>query len=450
MVAVLSTLAVACGDDDGGDGDGTTEVDGGGTPDAPPAPDSDGDGISDADELAQGTDPNDADSDDDGADDGVEAMVGSDPLLPDTDGDGLNDGDEILIGSDPTTPDTGCAEVVGEASLVKKPVDIIIAIDNSSSMGEEIAGVTANISNNFAQKLADEEIDYRIILLSAHGDPTVDPASSCIDRQICITAPLSGTTCSPVPAAPVFTSDFYQYSLCIDSEDSFSKIINSYNTTDSLNLIPGGWSTLLRADAQVVFLVFTDDQTAMTSNQFLNGLNGLNATKFGTAAAPSFVFHSVIGIQAKADPTQPYLASEPVVGVKCSSASDDGPAYEDLSRRTGGLRLPVCNTNAYDSLFQNVASSVIQGSQLGCTFAAPAAPAGEEIDLDKTVVLYRPGGTGAAQTLSRVTTAGDCVASGYYVDGTNVTLCPATCTTVQADATPSIEVHVGCKGPVID
>src|SRR5690606_29760723 len=78
----------------------------------------------------------------------------------------------------PTYPDAGfsyvpsdagtqpCAAVTGQATLRKRPMDIIISIDNSGSMAGEIEAVQQRISDDFAQIIEQSGIDYRVIMVS--------------------------------------------------------------------------------------------------------------------------------------------------------------------------------------------------------------------------------------------------------------------------------------------
>jgi len=63
-----------------------------------------------------------------------------------------------------------CAVQEAAASLTKRPVDIIFAIDNSGSMSGEIAEVEKQVNDNFATLIAASGIDYRVIMVSSHGN----------------------------------------------------------------------------------------------------------------------------------------------------------------------------------------------------------------------------------------------------------------------------------------
>jgi hypothetical protein len=158
------------------------------------------------------------------------------------------------------------------------------------------------------------------------------------------------------------------------------------------------------------------------------------------------VFHSIIGIRPKmSDPLDAYGPSEPIVGVKCSSAASASQEYEVLSRRTGGLRFPVCQTASYDAVFQQVAADVVDRVVVQCDFDPPSVPAGRRLDFDRVVVLHRPSDGSTPETLDRAASASACADGAFYVDGDRVTLCPETCDRVQDDPDSTVEVNVACR-----
>jgi hypothetical protein len=131
---------------------------------------------------------------DDGANNGPEALCYANCTL-NVCGDAVQSpAEQCDLGAD-NGPDNGCSSecvllpsACGNqavmAELTPLPVDIIIVIDNSGSMSAEIQGVQDNINVNFAAILDNSGIDYRVILVSNHGD---------VDGQsVCIEAPLSG------------------------------------------------------------------------------------------------------------------------------------------------------------------------------------------------------------------------------------------------------------------
>ncbi len=448
LCALISGASLACGSDPG---DGEPSGADAGTISDPPIctdADTDGDGICDSEEVENGTDPNNSDSDGDGLSDGDEDALGTDPNDPDSDDDGVSDGDEITLGTDPNEPDEACAQDSAEAVSISKPVDIIFVIDNSGSMGQEILGVQNNINTNFATTIGNSGIDYRIIMVSTHGDYN-GPES------ICIESPLSGHSCNPIPAQPTLTDTFKHYSTEIGSHNSLGKLLNSYDNADGFGLAPTGWSEWLRPDSFKVILEFTDDSaTDLTATEFDDALLALDPAAFGTAAERNYVFHSIVGLQAKdaGDPTIAHLPSDPIENVKCTNgAVNPGVEYQALSVLTGGLRFPLCEPDHYDVIFQEVAQGVVESVGVPCTFAPPTAPEGETIDLNRVVVTYTPGGVGDANSLDRVADEASCADDSWYVsEEGEISLCPTTCSVVEADEAAAVEILTGCEGPIID
>lgn len=446
IVMALALLVAACGpqdtvtgDSDGGLDDATVQQDVQYT-----GPDSDGDGLPDSQEIDLGTDPNDPDSDDDGLNDGDEVALGTDPLNPDTDGDGLSDGEEILLGTNPLVPDEGCSSVSAEASLVIVPVDIIFVIDNSGSMGGEILSVQSNINTNFAQIIGASGLDYRIIMLSRHGNASPD-------ESVCIEQPLSGHSCSPVPAQPTNSSTFFHYSVEISSHNSFSQILNTYNAPDEFNLAPNGWSEWLRPEAFKVFLEITDDDADMTATNFEGSLLALQPANFGDATAIRYVWHSIIGLNENNPTTDPWLPTDPIQTGECNNGSGSegyGVDYQDLSISTGGLRFPICEFANFDVVFQAVAQGVVEGLALPCSYAPGEPPEGQLLDLDRVVVIFTPSDGSTPISLVHVDDETQCVADGFYVENDLVTLCPDACDLVSADEEGGIQVHAACENGV--
>ena len=451
-----SCLTLACGSDAGS---GNPSADAGVTdPDA----DSDGDGVSDGDEVSNGTDPNNPDSDGDGLSDGDELAMGTDPLDPDSDGDGILDGDEVLLGTDPNANDEACAGTTAIATLATRPVDIVLVIDTSSSMAGEIDAVEANLNSNLANQLDASGVDYQIVLLADHG--TADVAGKF---GICINTPLSGHDCTTNGGnpPPVDTARLKHYPIYVGSHDAYDRILTDYAHGDSgiydVNPEGGikpalaeGYGAFLREDALKVFLLVTDDDsdgaTTQTAAAFDDALLAMAPAQFGSAANRNYVFHNIIGMVGKSgDTSEPWLPSDPVQNAECGSGSDAdgfGAEYQQSSILTGGLRFPLCDNGNFDAVFQAMAVSVTEGVALECSYK-PAAPANGDLDFDRVVAYFTPGG-GTLGKLDRVADASACTADAYYVTGGLITLCPETCDVVKADPAGKLDFHVACSAIV--
>lgn len=332
-----------------------------------------------------------------------------------------------------------CAEVTSMANLDKKPVDVIMVIDNSCSMTQEIQAVETNVNTNFASIIGGSGLDYRIILLSRHGSATSQ-------QSVCISPPLSGNaTCAPPPATPTDGARFFHYSTEIGSTDSLTKILSTYNAAGSEGTGPMGWSGWLRADAYRTFIEITDDnETRTTAAQFDQRVMALMPARFGTAQNRNYVFHSIVGVAPKANPSEAYQPGEAVVNSKCSTAVNPGNTYQDLSKLTGGLRFQMCEPNRYDTVFQAVAQGVIASSQVACDFALPTPPAGTSLS-NRIYVAYTPGTGGAATEFTQLPNSATCDTGKFYVENMRVVLCPQTCTSVRTDPMAKVAVRFSCE-----
>ncbi|MFS8064991.1 MAG: hypothetical protein ACMG6S_01340 [Byssovorax sp.] len=356
-------------------------------------------------------------------------------------------------------PDSACATQSSSATLTKKPVDIIVLIDNSGSMTEEIVGVQKNINTNFATILEGSGLDYRVILVARHGKATVG-------QSICIEAPLSGIPaggCGAPPVKPVNNpSKFYHYSVEIGSLDSWCKIISTFNAPDEHMLAPNGWSEWLRPEAYKVFIEITDDHASCgpyldqntvaggtaAAAKFDTDLLALSPVHFADGAARNYRFYSIVAMAYNNPPTDPYEPTDPVLTTKCPTASNSGTGYQALSVLTDSLRFPLCDTTSYDVVFQAIAQGVIKGAKISCDFPIPEAPGGEKIDLASVVVQYTAGGVGNATNFVQVADAAACKPNGFYLSTDTIHLCTDTCAVVQGDEKAAINVLFACKGSI--
>jgi hypothetical protein len=382
---------------------------------------------------------------------------GTGTIVPGTGGTDVSAGGTVSV----NIPDAGssggtggvesCATQKAESTIVRQPVDIILVIDNSGSMQDECNAVEVSINQNFASVLQASGVDYRVILISRHEK------GGTRQQSLCILSPLSSTdVCPPVPDVPAFSERFFQYSTYdgIQSLDSLRLVIDMYDATvpDEFGLAPEGWSAWLRPDAKKVFLEITDDDsTEMSADEFENSLFALSAEHFGSAANRKYTFHSIIGIGEKPVPTEPWLPEEDIQNSMCTGNSNTvekpGVVYQDLSKRSGGLRFPLCQFLAYDVVFETIANNVVSHSGISCDFAIPPPPAGRDLDLSKVAVSYDPGDGSGVRTFGQAMNAAECQADAFYIDSATqqILLCPTACEAVQAGLMPVIDVLFTCE-----
>ncbi len=358
-----------------------------------------------------------------------------------------------------------CETAQADATLVREPVNIIVVLDNSGSMAEEMGAAEANINVNFASILDQEKADYRVILLSRHrkGERSGTGESEA-NTSICVTEPLSGLASCPADD-PVFSERFFQWGGKIESYDALNWMIDAYDqppdNSRAKALAPNGYHEWLRPGAKKVILVMTDDDesnddsdTPLTVADFLSGLTAKDPAAFGTPDAPSFVFHSIVGVEEKADPTAAYEPTEPLVTEKCTgngaAIEATGETYQELGILTGGLRFPLCQFPGYDAVFRAIAENVIVQSNVACEFDIPPPPAGTMLDLDK-VAVRQTSQTGAESQFLQAPTPADCQADAFYIDRTanQVHLCPEACESVRAEPLAKVEVLFTCMSTLI-
>ncbi len=364
-----------------------------------------------------------------------------------------------------TSPNDACAIASADATLVKEPVDIIMVVDNSGSMQNELESVENNINQNFGAILSASDIDYRLIALSRHRHDD--------NTSLCITEPLSTLPSCPADA-PGISDRFFHYSTKVESDDSFDLLLDTYeapfrqpclstcdngeteeeDNEDKYDNAPDGWSQWLREGAKKVFLEITDANEDMPVATFVSELTAMGPEHFGTTENPSFVFHSITGVAEKANATEPYLASEPLVVETCTGNGGDvtnaGETYQELSVLTGGLRLPVCQFQAYDAVFRAIAEDVIVKSEIACDFAIPEAPAGAgSLDLDNVAVNYVKGDGSGEVKFGQAAAPAECQPDAFYIQDDRIVLCAEACDTVRADPFSMVDVLFTCESQII-
>ncbi|HWO14025.1 MAG TPA: hypothetical protein VNN80_31190, partial [Polyangiaceae bacterium] len=191
---------------------------------------------------------------------------------PDGAGDGagisglVDENEESFV---PVDESDACVAERAERVESKEPVDIIVIVDNSASMEQELAATESNINENFAAILSDSGLDYRVIALSLHRRQRRTGFGQSA-TMLCVQQPLSALPDCTAAAEPRFSDRFFQYSTRVDSNDSFDLLLDTFappfdneDREDQFGNAPNGWSEWLRPGIKKVFLELSDGNEDM-------------------------------------------------------------------------------------------------------------------------------------------------------------------------------------------
>jgi hypothetical protein len=304
-----------------------------------------------------------------------------------------------------------CAGEEVTADFVTLPSDIIWVVDQSGSMDQETQYVQQQI-NTFANAISSSGIDYRVVMIARDSGT----------NAICVPAPLGGAACGD-------NTRFKLVDQYVDSRNGPAVAVAQYPN----------YSSFLRQNAMKHFIFVTDDDSNQSAATFTNGLAALTP-------AGMFATYKVHGIYGRSS-----------TGGTCTgafgSAVRAGAVYTTLITQTGGASGVICD-NDWTNVFTQIQAAVVSGSQVSCEINVPTPSGGGSIDPNQVNVKYVMGGVGSGTTLPQAANAAACTASGgwYYDDPsapTKITLCPATCTAVQADAAASVKLELGCSTVIL-
>jgi hypothetical protein len=273
----------------------------------------------------------------------------------------------VTSGADagPARGDAGAPPPVCPVEPERVALDIIFAVDNSGSMAEECSAFE-QVLPRFVERLSNAGVDHSIILVSRHRRDERGSSEEA-DTSVCIAAPVSGLAACPSDS-PALSSRFFHHSIKLDAADSFERLLESLVEPDPFELNVAGWSEWLRPAARKIFIEITDADSDMSASDFTAALQAAAPESFGRAA-PSFVFHSIVGVAQKPD-SSAYQPAEPIVVETCSAegSSIDGPGteYQALSRATGGLRLSICPPEALAASLDVLAEDTLERAVVAC------------------------------------------------------------------------------------
>jgi hypothetical protein len=308
-----------------------------------------------------------------------------------------------------TPYDAGFQECVAEtttAETILRPVDIVWIVDRSGSMDDEALIVQNNI-NAFAASIGTSGIDYHVVMVCAAAFLSVPP---------------------PLGDDP---ERFLYVEEDVQSHDGLSDLITRFDS----------YSAFLRPHATTHFVVVTDDES---ENMNWEDFQSMMRTRLGH----SFVFHAIAsppGSTHTLDFCFPPIPCEEE-GCESLTGDEDAPAngdeYWELANATGGRQFSIC-TDDWSGLFGTLTDAIAIPMPLPCRYTLPEPPDGGVVNRNQVNFVFTPTG-GVEQWVPYVEHYGNCSGQGWYYEGDEIVVCPATCDTLGADETGSVEIALGC------
>jgi len=297
-----------------------------------------------------------------------------------------------------------CRSVSQTAEVMLGPVDIVWAIDTSASMGDEVAAVQANIAT-FANMISSAGIDHHVVMLA-----TDDVAA-------------------PTPLGTDTAHYLYAFS-AVGSNNALQVMLDMYPT----------YSTFLRPNAPLHFVVVTDDETWLAGADF--------RTQMEMLAGKPFIFHAIAS-ELVTDPNAIWPACLPAgcaIPLACGAFAP-GVEYYALADATGGQKSSICAAD-WSQVFGPLQEAVISSVPLPCDYAIPMPPDGETLDPSKVNMEFTATGAPMATVVPRAPSEADCTTNvaWFYDDPaapTTLRLCPAACDLAHGGGT--VDIAFGCE-----
>jgi hypothetical protein len=285
---------------------------------------------------------------------------------------------------------TACNTAHGDGVVTKTPVDVVWVIDDSLSMLDDITRVQQNMAA-FASSLIMAGLDYHIIVLN---EPALTLGAAWDANQL-----------------HVDPTRFFPLSV-IAWNDCYTPAVDSF----------AQWSSHLRPDASLHFIMVTDDNSFMSWTDFQTRMSGLLSGRH-------FTVHAIV------DPPQ-----------HCLTSSQPGSVYWEGAMATGGQQRSICEAD-WTPTFAAIQDSIRATAVIPCQYAIPEPTGGATYDRSKVNVQYVANGT-TTRFMRKPSMDGCGSDQGWYYDNpqnpTQVLLCPAACTFAEKQG-GSINVEFVCN-----
>ncbi|MFT3927804.1 MAG: hypothetical protein QM778_35075 [Myxococcales bacterium] len=278
-----------------------------------------------------------------------------------------------------------CNTAHGDGVARSAPVDIVWVIDDSFSMLDDIMRVQQNMAS-FAMSLVKAGLDYHIVVLNA-------PAAAWDAKTL------------GLEPARFLAVDAVTFNVC------YTPAVGSFSS----------YSSMLRPDAALHFIMVTDDNDVMSWADFKSQMDTL-------VKGRKYTVHAIV------DPPE-----------HCATSTRPGTVYIDGAKATGGVQKSICEAD-WSPTFTAIENSIQKTAVIPCEYDIPEPTGGETYDRTKVNVLHSLNGT--TTPFMRKASMADCGSDkGWYYDNPDdpkqVLLCPMACTFAESEG-GSINLEFVC------
>lgn len=321
-----------------------------------------------------------------------------------------------------------CVALSETARNTRGPADVIIAIDNTPSMYNEIEEVRANM-NRFSSLVEEQELDLHIVIIACY-------TNDCLRQDnwhtICIEPPVGaeGACGQEENTDDSNPPDYLHVNSSVESRKTLESIVDTH----------AEWGSMIRDNAAKHVVVVSDDDDDWTAEQFNTAFLALD---------PRFEGYQFHGIFAYLDKEAACDISDSEPCCTFSAPDGEGVIYKELVAMTGGVSGDLCLQD-FDPVFSELATAVIDSARLNCEWAIPDPP--EDMDLKPGLVnVIYTDGSGDRFMIGRVESEEHCdqVEHGWYYDDPDepsfIRICPQTCDWIQGQQGAQIVVEFGCE-----
>jgi len=294
--------------------------------------------------------------------------------------------------------------------------DVVVTLDTSGSMFRALPEVSNWLATNFEPELRKEDGDARLIVVAdlrlveriMRRDlrPRWAPSSSGIN----------------IPWA-------------IQSRDSFEVLLKSAAAKKELS-----WLAATRPGSALHIVIVTDDDPVpRTAWDFVGRLTTLAGGALGTADAPTFHLHALLGYRPH--PAAPVLRPEDDLATSvCGQRA--GVDYQIVAQETGGLRSSSCNRVSLDAFTTALTQELHAAGAGRCHATLPA-----DMPPERLTSVRATSTSGARYELTRVLDPLACPGQpqAYELAGQNLLLCPDSCLALKRAGLASLELWRRCE-----